>query len=272
MSIYSGAEVTIYEEASVDKAAVWSSAKAVRHGDLGPVRRKCTCRTRDRRGKQPRPAHRAGSMTTLLNVRARPGAAADDPPIASVRHNQAVPCGGSDGRDKPVGCASAKRGRVDPASVSIGAPKPRPSTIGAAERWVAVNLKEQTIVAYKGDQRCPPRFPPPVCLARPPSGVLRASRRLDTSVMAGPGYYIEDVTWTCFFYSGYALHAVIDRCLRPATQPRLCRPLPVRRWWSESTRRAGRTARPSMYGAECQTFEVFRNLEGLVPWKELNPP
>ena len=24
--------------------------------------------------------------------------------------------------------------------------------------------------------------------------------------MSGPGYYLEDVTWTCYFYSGYSLH------------------------------------------------------------------
>ena len=72
---------------------------------------------------------------------------------------------------------------------------------------MAVSLKEQTAVAYEGDR---PVYAALVATGLPGTptvqGIFRTWRRLDTGVMAGSGYYIEDVTWTCYFYSGYALH------------------------------------------------------------------
>ena len=146
-------------------------------------------------------------VATLLDVRARPGAGADNPPIASVQHNQAVPVL----EEATVGTSRWLRigeGQwVDAAWVGVARLKPRPSTIGPTERWVAVNLKEQTVVAYEGDR---PVYAALAATGLPGTptvqGVFRTWRRLDTGVMAGPGYYIEDVTWTCYFYSGYALH------------------------------------------------------------------
>jgi lipoprotein-anchoring transpeptidase ErfK/SrfK len=83
----------------------------------------------------------------------------------------------------------------------------RPSSIGPDERWVGINLSEQTVVCYEGDR---PVYAALAATGMPGTptvqGIFHTWWRLETGVMAGPGYYIEDVTWTCYFYSGYGLH------------------------------------------------------------------
>ncbi len=97
--------------------------------------------------------------------------------------------------------------------VGVARHRPRPSTIGANERWVSVCLSEQTVVAYEGDT------PVYACLAGTGmpgtptvQGTFRTYWRVASRRMTGgtPGtagyYYIEEVSWTCYFYGGYALH------------------------------------------------------------------
>jgi uncharacterized protein YgiM (DUF1202 family) len=97
--------------------------------------------------------------------------------------------------------------------VGVARHRPRPRTIGANERWVSVCLSEQTVVAYEGDT------PVYACLvstgmAGTPTiqGTFRTYWRVASRRMTGgtPGtsgyYYIEEVSWTCYFYGGYALH------------------------------------------------------------------
>lgn len=101
-------------------------------------------------------------------------------------------------------------------AANIGAARlrQRPASIRSNERWVAVNLAEQTVVAYEGDK--------PVYAALAATGLPRTptvrgifrtwwrlvSRRMSGgSAATGGYYYLEEVPWTCYFYSGYALHA-----------------------------------------------------------------
>ena len=148
-----------------------------------------------------------------LNVRARPGVAADNPPIAQLAHNQLLEITGVEyvagyrwyriGEERWVYGGSVGEARV----------RRRPSSIGADELWVGVNLVEQTLVAYEGDR---PVYAALVATGLPGTptvaGVFRTWWRLDWRKMSGGSpasrgyYYLEAVPWTCYFYSGYALH------------------------------------------------------------------
>jgi L,D-transpeptidase catalytic domain/Bacterial SH3 domain len=248
--LHNGAEVTIYEEAS-SGGAVWYRIGANRWVHSGWVR----ITSSNARAMREVSAESSLGLpigwivAVLLDVRARPGTAADNPPISSVRHNLAVPVL----EEATVGSSRWVRigeGQwVDAAWVGVARMKPRPSTISAAERWVAVNLKEQTAVAYEGDR---PVYAALVATGLPGTptvqGIFRTWLRLDTGVMAGSGYYIEDVTWTCYFYSGYALHTTYwhDAFGRPRSHG--CVNLsPYDAWWIYRWSAAGGPNSPAVY-------------------------
>ncbi len=140
-------------------------------------------------------------------VRGRPGATADNPPIGTVVQHQALAIL----EERAVGGAVWYRigdGQwVEATGIGVARAKPRPASIGGAERWVGVSLARQTAVAYEGDR---PVFAALIASGLPGTptvqGIFRTWLRLETGKMSGPGYYLEDVTWTCYFYSGYSLH------------------------------------------------------------------
>ncbi len=150
-------------------------------------------------------------VSSVLNVRARPGMASDNPPIDQVHHNQSLPIL----ETRVIGGANWYRigddRWVHGGWVGVARFRSRPSAIGPAERWVGVNLKEQTAVAYEGDQ---PVYAALVATGLPGTptvqGIFRTWWRVPWRKMSGgrPGmyYYLEEVPWTCYFYKGYALH------------------------------------------------------------------
>ena len=88
----------------------------------------------------------------------------------------------------------------------------RPAQIGPEEKWVDVNLFEQTVVAYEGDRMVYatlmssglPRWPTR-------QGLMRLWGKVVAGKMEGgePGddfYFLEDVPWTMYFKGAYALH------------------------------------------------------------------
>ncbi len=248
--LYNGAEVTIYEDA-VSAGATWYRIGESRWVHSGWVR----IVTTSARSTRPRAAESALSLplgwivADALNVRARPGVTADNPPLYLVRHNQIVPvlqeadAGGS--RWYRIGDNQWVAG----AWVGVARPKPRPSIIGVGERWVGVNLKEQTVVAYEGDR---PVYAALAATGLPGTptvqGIFRTWARLDTGVMAGPGYYLEDVTWTCYFYSGYGLHTTYwhDAFGRPRSHG--CVNLsPYDAWWIYQWSAPGGANSPAVY-------------------------
>ncbi|HBY93118.1 MAG: L,D-transpeptidase [Ardenticatenaceae bacterium] len=93
-------------------------------------------------------------------------------------------------------------------------PAPRPSEIGPNEKWIEVNLREQTVIAHEGDTPVyatlastgtPPRWPTV-------QGLFRIWIKLEHDRMQGGDtpadrYDLADVPWTMYFYRGYALHA-----------------------------------------------------------------
>ncbi len=214
-SLRRGAIVTIYEESTVS-GAVWYRIGAERWVHSGWVRLQAG---ETAAALAAAPAHEVTAAATSLpvgwivaaslNVRSAPGANA---PIAgSVAHNQAVSVletRAAGGRNwHRIG---ANRW-VDAGWVGVARSKPRPASIRANERWVGVNLSQQTLVAYEGDK---PVYAALIASGLPGTptvqGVFRTWWRVESRKMSGGSgagyYYLEEVTWTCYFYSGYALH------------------------------------------------------------------
>ena len=168
-----------------------------------------------------------------LDVRAKPGVAAGNPAIDQLDHNTRVPILEEATVSGARWYRTGEQRWVEGRQVGVARRKPRPASIPANSHWVAVNLSQQTAVCYEGDT---PVYAALVASGLPGSptvqGVFRTWRRLETGKMSGPGYYIEDVTWTCYFYSGYALHTAYwhDKFGRPRSHG--CVNLsPYDAWW-----------------------------------------
>lgn len=92
-------------------------------------------------------------------------------------------------------------------------PGNRPEGVGRAERWIEVNLSEQTLSAYEGDQLVfatlissgDARFPTI-------EGLFRIRAKVRLGKMSGgeddsDRYHVEDVPWQMYFYDSYGMHA-----------------------------------------------------------------
>ncbi|MCA9633488.1 MAG: L,D-transpeptidase family protein [Myxococcales bacterium] len=105
--------------------------------------------------------------------------------------------------------------------VRITRPGPMPEDLKPDERWIDVNLKEQTLVAYKGST---PVYATLVSSGKTssvkkkdhstPEGEFRIREKHVTTTMDGDGtaagdlpYSIEDVPYVMYYKGSYALHA-----------------------------------------------------------------
>ncbi len=88
-----------------------------------------------------------------------------------------------------------------------------PSDLLPGERWIAVSLGQQTLVAYEGGT---PVFATLVATGREgfptPTGEFRIYGKhvtitMDDTAAGAEAYSIEDVPWTQYFKDGYAFHA-----------------------------------------------------------------
>ena len=186
-------------------------------------------------------------VSSSLYVRSGPGSGA--PIVGELVHNQAVNV------LETAGAGGATWYRVGPGQWASGAwigvarPKRRPAGIGAGERWVGVSLKEQTAVAYEGDK---PVYAALIASGLPGSptvqGVFRTWWRVPSRKMSGPGYYLEEVTWTLYFHGGYALHTAYwhDAFGRPRSHG--CVNLsPYDAWWLFQWSAPGGANAPAVY-------------------------
>lgn len=184
-----------------------------------------------------------------LEVRAHPGAGSGNPVIAHLAHNQVLPIL----EDTAMGGAHwyrvGEQQWVEARQVGVAYKRARPASIDRNALWVAVNLSQQTVVAYEGDQ---PVFAGLAATGLPGTptvqGIFPTRRRLETGKMSGPGYYIEDVTWTCYFYGGYALHTAYwhDKFGRPRSHG--CVNLsPYDAWWIYQWSAKGGVNSPTVY-------------------------
>ncbi len=189
-----------------------------------------------------------------LSVRARPGATADNPPIDQLLHNQMVSVLESRAAGSETWHRIGPDRWVSGQWLRVARAKPRPASIGAAERWVGVSLRDQTAIAYAGDQ---PVYAAMIASGLPGTptvqGIFRTWARLPSTKMSGgqPGqgyYYLEGVTWTCYFYGGYALHTAYWHDAFGTQRSHGCVNLsPYDAWWIFQWSAAGGGNSPAVY-------------------------
>ncbi len=110
-------------------------------------------------------------------------------------------------------CRIGTGGWVPHARLAMVTPHGRPEGVGESERWIEVNLTEQTLSAYEGDRLIfatlissgDERFPTI-------KGLFRIWAKVEIGKMSGgedesDRYYVEDVPWHMYFYKSYGLHA-----------------------------------------------------------------
>jgi len=79
--------------------------------------------------------------------------------------------------------------------------------IANGERWVDVDLTQQRVYAYEGNQIVNSFIVSTGTWATPTvTGQYRVYVKYRYTDMSGPGYYLPDVPYTMYFYKGYALH------------------------------------------------------------------
>jgi hypothetical protein len=188
-----------------------------------------------------------------LDVHRGPGAGSDNPAIQQLPHNQLLAILEEKVADGARWYRVGNDQWVDGRSVGVARYKARPAGIRPNELWVGVSLQEQTLVAYAGDQ---PVFAALISsgTAATPTvrGIFRTWLRRDTGKMSGGGgasyYYIEDVTWTSFFYQGYALHTAYWHDSFGKTRSHGCVNLsPHDAWWIHKWSAAGGPKSPAVY-------------------------
>ena len=86
-------------------------------------------------------------------------------------------------------------------------PLPSPTPIYATQKWIEVDLSDQTLVAWEGNVPVM-HFIVSTGLPGTPTvvGSFHIYQKLVSTRMVGPGYDLPNVPHTMYFYLGYALH------------------------------------------------------------------
>jgi lipoprotein-anchoring transpeptidase ErfK/SrfK len=86
-------------------------------------------------------------------------------------------------------------------------PVPSPTPIYATQKWIEVDLSDQSLVAWEGNV---PVMWMTVSTGLPGTptvvGSFHIYQKLVSTRMVGPGYDLPNVPHTMYFYLGYALH------------------------------------------------------------------
>lgn len=101
---------------------------------------------------------------------------------------------------------------VEQGLVGVVRPKPRPAGVPAGDKWIEVDLYEQTLAAYEGDEII---YATLISSGLPwwqtEQGLFKVWIKVKQAKMSGregyPDYYfLEDVPWTMYFNRNFALH------------------------------------------------------------------
>jgi hypothetical protein len=249
-TLRAGAEVVIYEEQQVSGenwyrigASRWVAARFVRV---------VASRSGAEEGSRA-----AGSIALPfgwvvpdeLDVRNKPGVGSGSLVVDQLEHYRVVPVLEEATANGARWYRIGDQRWVEARQVGVARRRARPASIGAEALWVAVNLSQQTAVCYEGDRAVYAALAATGLAGTPTvQGIFRTWRRLDTGKMSGPGYYIEDVTWTCYFYSGYALHTAYwhDKFGRPRSHG-FVNLSPYDAWWIYQWSAKGGPNSPTVY-------------------------
>ncbi len=101
---------------------------------------------------------------------------------------------------------------VEQGNVGMVKPSLRPEGVGPSDKWIEINLYEQTLAAYEGDRMV---YATLVSSGLPwwqtQQGLFRVWLKVKQAKMSGrdgyPDYYfLEDVPWSMYFYESFSLH------------------------------------------------------------------
>ncbi len=101
---------------------------------------------------------------------------------------------------------------VEQRQVGVVRPSPRPAGVGANDKWIEVNLYEQTLAAYEGDRMV---YATLVSSGLPQwptrTGLFQIWAKVQSDKMSGADgypdyYYLNDVPWIMYFDQAIALH------------------------------------------------------------------
>jgi len=82
-----------------------------------------------------------------------------------------------------------------------------PSGVGADERWIDVDLSQQMVYAYVGNELVNSFLVSTGTSAHPTvTGQYHIYVKYFYDDMTGPGYFLPDVPYVMYFYEGYSLH------------------------------------------------------------------
>lgn len=110
-----------------------------------------------------------------------------------------------------------EEGWVPRHQVALVTQEERPSGIDPEDKWILVDLSEQTVVAYQGDQ---PVYATLTSTGKgkdgedtqTPRGKWKIHHKLRSTRMSGGTgasyHWLSDVPWVQYFHKGYALHGV----------------------------------------------------------------
>ncbi len=96
---------------------------------------------------------------------------------------------------------------VDNTATPPGSSGPVPGDIPAGERWIDVNLTQQRVYAYAGDNVVNSFLVSTGTWLHPTvTGKYHIYIKLRYTDMSGPDYYLPNVPYTMYFFKGYGLH------------------------------------------------------------------
>jgi lipoprotein-anchoring transpeptidase ErfK/SrfK len=90
----------------------------------------------------------------------------------------------------------------------VPTPIPIPPGISEDEAWIDIDISDQRLYAYEGDEIIRTFLVSTGTWSTPsPLGVFRIYVKIPIQDMYGPGYYIEDVKFVMYFNKDYGIHA-----------------------------------------------------------------
>ncbi len=101
---------------------------------------------------------------------------------------------------------------IEQRKLGVVRPVSRPEGVGSTDKWIDVNLYEQTLAAYEGDRMV---YATLVSSGLPQwatrQGLFRVWAKAKLAKMSGRNgypdyYYLEDVPWQMYFSESFALH------------------------------------------------------------------
>ncbi len=148
-----------------------------------------------------------------LNVRPGPGAGPDNAPVGQLHRYDRVDILETIKVEDSLWHKIGDDQYIHGSYVRVVYPVQRPAEVAADERWVAVDLAQQVLSAYEGDQMV---YATLVSTGRPPfftpKGLNRVWIKLQTAGMEGGSdekgdyYYLQDVPWIMYFNKDVGLH------------------------------------------------------------------